>query len=110
MIVNNLFNRNISKSHVYKKVVSLTESMKNCGNDKAEFIFQNSINDARSIIHNNRERIEREWGGLKEPAFNVTNSATFQAVRELLDIRCGLAFIELDSEEIDLFMREICFR
>ena len=82
---------------------------------KVNFIFRNSIFDARSVISRNINVIVvKEWSDLKVPAFtqfNADNSPECQAIRELLDMRNDIGNVEgLDSDDIDGLIMMLCMR
>ena len=88
-IVNEFYRQDIRKRHVLKKIVSLTDSMKNNVNEKVKFIHANALDDARSVMRANIEYVQQEWGSVREPNFSQDASDLYLRLKYLLELRTG---------------------
>ena len=110
LIVNALFDCDVTKCHTYQKAVSLIESFRTSDNEIMQMIYSNAMADPNSYIRRNLYCITKTWGSLVKPAFSKVITPELTGITELLDVREKNALLELDSDDVDNLIMLLCMR
>ena len=104
-IIETIFDGRSGIRVVYRKVNNIIECFRTSDNEYVKFIYDNSSQDARSIIRCNKFTIAN--ASMYEP----DESPEYFAVNELLDIREGERTLgDLTSDDIDALVMLLCMR
>ena len=109
-IVDTLYGTRVAKTATYKKFLGLIKACKESDNEKVNFVFQNAMADARSLIRQNLDVNNREWGGYAPPQFLPDSSPECLAIQELLGVREGNHHSDFDMDDVDEFVMLLCMR